>query len=597
MHIIKSIQIRKFRSIKSLTRDLAPSHLNIFVGQNDKGKSNILRALNLFFNNETDAGQPFRFEDDYCYHADTGTGTRREIRIDLEIDPPKGRFKHAKPLIWTKHWKRDGSIIEERTVIETGEPLPVSNNVSKWLDKLHYRYVPAIKGKDYFTLLMGELHDVLNEAHRDVLSTQGEEFITGIQKVTQEITRELQDQVGISNTIQVPSDFRLLFSNLDFGSRIDGNTYHLKQRGDGIKVRHIPVILKYMSDEEKKISIPGYVKPDTIWGFEEPENNLELRYAFELATTFKNYSKEIQIFITTHSPAFYALDESEQDGVNTFYVEQDSKSCTVIRKVTHQDADELHDRMGLLPIITPYLTEIYEKEQKITGLLNRVEELQSSAKCFVLTEDEDQEYVEKFFKINGFELNETEFISYSGADQMNASIVVAKYLSTKYPTAKIIIHRDRDYLDDAQIDGHRTKIINNGYEFYVTNGVDIEGEFINAGHVSALYPAVSIADAEILIRESTGEAAKDSFDRLVDQYFKSQKPEKQAYAKKFAELKALYESNHERYRYGKKVFGCLKSKIQRKIGSNPDLLRFSTHIVDERLVEIAKTIWPQNLLI
>lgn len=592
MQIIKSIQIRKFRSIKSLTRDLMPSHLNIFVGQNDKGKSNILRALNLFFNNETDAGQAFRFEDDYCYHADTGTGTRREIRIDLEIDPPRGRFKHAKPLRWTKHWKRDGSIIQERVVIETGEKLSASNNVSKWLDKLRYRYVPAIKGKDYFTILMGELHDVLNEAHRDVLAHQGEEFITGIQQVTNEITSELQGQIGIANTIQVPSDFRSLFSNLDFGSRIDGNTYHLKQRGDGIKVRHIPVILKYMSDEEKNISIPGYVKPDTIWGFEEPENNLELRYAFELAKTFKDYSREIQIFITTHSPAFYALDETEQDGVNTFYVSQDEANCTLINRVTHEDTDDLHDKMGLLPIITPYLTEIYNRDQEIEQLVNRVNQLQTTAACFVLTEDEDQDFIKKYFEVNGFNLAETEFISYSGADQIDASMVVANYLAEKWPNAAVVIHRDRDYLTDEKIAALRGKISRNGYSFYVTRGVDVEGQFVNAAHVTALYPAISIRDAEAMIEQATQEAEEDSVNRLIDQYFKNEKPVNQAYARKFWELRQQYLGNRERYRYGKKVFGLLKSKIQRNIRANPDLLRHSPHIVDQDLSEISLRVWP-----
>lgn len=573
---------------------MTPAHLNIFVGQNDKGKSNILRALNLFFNNETDAGQPFRFADDYCYHADTGTGTRREIRIDLEIDPPKGRFKHAKPLRWTKHWKRDGSIIEERVIIETGEDLSVSNNVSKWLDKLRYRYVPAIKGKDYFTLLMGELHDVLHEAHQDVLSTQGEEFITGIQQVTNVITQELQEQIGISNTIQVPSDFRLLFSNLDFGSRIDGNTYHLKQRGDGIKVRHIPVILKYMSDEERNISIPGYVKPDTIWGFEEPENNLEIRYAFELAKTFKSYSKAIQIFITTHSPAFYALDENDRDGVNTFYVEQDSNACTVIRKVTHQDTDDLHDKMGLLPIITPYLKDIYDKEQKITDLLGQVEELQSAASCFVLTEDEDQEHVKKYFEINGFDLAATEFISYFGADQISASFVVADYLVNKYPNAWIVIHRDRDYLTEDQVEALRTKTSKVGYKFYITRGVDIEGQYINANHINTLYPTISLLDAELFIKQATEESKNDSISRLIDQYFKNERPANQAYASKFSELQDQYEGNHERYRYGKKVIGLLKAKIQQRLRRNPDLLQFSDHIVDGELVEIAQAIWPSQ---
>jgi predicted ATP-dependent endonuclease of OLD family len=54
MEIIKSVKIRKLRSLKPITKKLYFSELNIFVGQNDQGKSNLLRALNLFFNNETD---------------------------------------------------------------------------------------------------------------------------------------------------------------------------------------------------------------------------------------------------------------------------------------------------------------------------------------------------------------------------------------------------------------------------------------------------------------------------------------------------------------------------------------------------------------
>lgn len=47
MQFIKQIDIRKFRSINGLTK-IKTTDLNIFVGQNDQGKSNVLRALNLF---------------------------------------------------------------------------------------------------------------------------------------------------------------------------------------------------------------------------------------------------------------------------------------------------------------------------------------------------------------------------------------------------------------------------------------------------------------------------------------------------------------------------------------------------------------------
>jgi energy-coupling factor transporter ATP-binding protein EcfA2 len=239
MDIIKEISIKNFRSIKTLNRKIKSTHLNIFVGQNDQGKSNLLRALNLFFNNQTDNGIAFRFGDDYSYDAPSGRGSKIEIKVELLIHPPRNRFRQATPVIWTKIWKKDGSINETRKHPD-GTTLQDRNNVSQWLNKLKYRYVPAIKGQDYFSTLMGELYDVLNTIHSDALAKQGEGFIGGIQNITSEITKDLDKQLGIPNSIQVPSDFKALFSNLDFGLRKNGNTYHLKQRGDGIKVRREP---------------------------------------------------------------------------------------------------------------------------------------------------------------------------------------------------------------------------------------------------------------------------------------------------------------------------------------------------------------------
>lgn len=590
MEIIKSVQIRKFRSLKSLTKKIEFSDLNIFVGQNDQGKSNILRALNLFFNNQTDLDSKFRFSEDYCYHSNTGKGTRHEIRIDLVIDPPTHRFKYAKPLKWTKRWRQDGSIVEERKYIESGEPLPPRDGVSQWLDKIRYRYIPAIKGQNYFSALMGELHDVLNEAHSNTLSTQGEEFISGIQRVTQDITDDLNKEIGISNTIQVPSDFKQLFSNLDFGVRVGENTYHLKQRGDGIKIRHIPVILKYMSEQERSIARAGYVKPDTIWGFEEPENNLELRYAYQLAQTFKEYSNDIQIFVTTHSPAFYALDKNDGDGVNTFYVSQDTDSCTQISAVTHNDTDELHENMGLLPIITPYLTKIYEHQAKIEELTNKIEELkdlEDNTKYVILTEDQNFEHVQKYFQAQGFDDALTEYQSYFGADQIQAAILLAKYLKNKRPDVKIVIHRDRDYHENQKIEQIKSKVEQHGFIFYVTKGVDLEGEYICPYHINSLYPQISIDKAKQLIIDATKESESDSIDRLVDQHFKANKIEKGDYSKQFKLLQKKYHDNTERYRYGKKVLGVLKSLIQQEIKGNPNLFSPSEFIQNEHLTAFA----------
>ena len=592
MEIIKSVQVRKFRSIKSVTKGIDLTDLNIFVGQNDQGKSNILRALNLFFNGETDRGSLFRFSDDYCYHSNKGKGTRHEIRIDLIIHPPKRRFKHAKPLRWVKQWRQDGSVSEERKYIESGALLSPRDNVSKWLDKIRYRYIPAIKGQSYFSSLMGELHDVLNEAHSDVLNEQGEEFISGIQDVTDNITKELTEQIKISNTIQVPSDFKQLFSNLDFGVRVDGNTYHLKQRGDGVKIRHIPVILKYMSEQERNISRAGYVKPDTIWGFEEPENNLELKYAYELAESFKVYSKDIQILVTTHSPAFYALDTKDGDGVNTFYVAQGDDGCTKISKVTHEQTDELHESMGLLPIITPYLTQIYAHQKEISELEKELDELGNDTKCVVLTEDENHDHVIKYFEINNFNIRETEFFSYKGSGNISGAIVLARYLTEKNADLKVIIHRDRDYLSDEEVDNLDKRVRKHGFIFFVTTGVDIESIYLQPSHILDLYPALSQEEIEKIISKATDECRGQSVDRLIDHTMSNEaSPKNGAYSKRIKELNNLYDENIERYRYGKKVLGRVSSKIQRKIKENPELVSESEYIQSKLLCDISEELW------
>ena len=64
MKLIKRIRIQYYRSIYYLDfKNL--NDVNVFAGLNDAGKSNILKSLNLFFNNETDWDSFFDFENDF----------------------------------------------------------------------------------------------------------------------------------------------------------------------------------------------------------------------------------------------------------------------------------------------------------------------------------------------------------------------------------------------------------------------------------------------------------------------------------------------------------------------------------------------------
>jgi AAA15 family ATPase/GTPase len=80
MKLIKSMEIGYFRSIYKQKLDKL-TDLTIFFGRNDSGKSNFLRALNLFFNESTNPGQLFDFTKDFndarIDEAKKGTDTRK----------------------------------------------------------------------------------------------------------------------------------------------------------------------------------------------------------------------------------------------------------------------------------------------------------------------------------------------------------------------------------------------------------------------------------------------------------------------------------------------------------------------------------------
>ena len=575
MKFIKQIEIRKFRSINHL-KPYKANDLNIFVGKNDQGKSNILRALNLFFNNETDINKKFRFQQDYSFHANTGTGTRIEIRIDLTITPPEGRFKQDSDIKWTKKWKKDGSIIDERIVIKTGKKLEPNSNINKWLNKLRYRYVPAIKSETYFHNLMEELHDVLNLKFNEEIKSRGTEFINGLQDITQNITNDLLHSLGLKNTLQVPSDFKQLFSKLDFGvNDEDGNIYHLAHRGDGIKVRHIPIILFHMAKEEQNLSIPGYVKPDTIWGFEEPENNLEMKYCFDLATEFLKYAQDLQIFVTTHSPAFYAIKEEQKVKVGFIY--KDEKKCTVVKEI--MDDDEIHDEMGLLPLITPYIKQINDYKNENLYLKSQLDTLGHSIKYIVLTEDQDTKFLESFLELHEYPKDITEIISYFTSSQLTTSAFsVAKYIHSKRPEVKILIHRDQDYLSKTEVAELKDKIQKKGYCAFITPYTDIESLFVNLEHTHHLYPNISKEHIQKLIDESIEETNEDSKKRFFNHRMISVNVKDNPY-KNIQALETEFSENIHTLFYGKKVYGLLTNKLNSLVTGRPNLVQPSPYLL------------------
>jgi energy-coupling factor transporter ATP-binding protein EcfA2 len=396
VEVIRKVTVKNFRSIARAEFEL--SSLTLFVGQNDSGKSNFLRALNLFFNGQTDLGQALNFSNDFSSHATVGRGKARQIEVWLDIEPPSS-FSDRKLVRWRRAWRENGTSYAWQDIkrLDDGKEIGGRSKVLPWLARIRYKYVPAIKGSDYFSALLRDVHDVLAETVDKELRAASTDFIQTIRLHTEQISKLAQSALGLESQLQLPTDLRALFQVLDFEtSSVDGPR-SLKQRGDGIKVRHIPAILKFLSDQERKLAGSGRARPSTIWGYEEPENNLELSRAFDHANELLEFSKDIQILVSTHSPAFYSL-LSSGSHITAFSVTPKG-SGTELHSIDATAVTELDENLGLMTLVAPYIASKAEEIKILEKEAARLaSELKGKNNVVILTGGQtDEKYIRTAF--------------------------------------------------------------------------------------------------------------------------------------------------------------------------------------------------------
>ena len=236
---IKQIRIKNFRSIVDL--DINVDKMNIFVGLNDAGKSNILKALNLFFNNETEPGCAFDFETDYSKYAPVRKKKAKEIEISIVFAIPV-RYSYHEDVEWIKTW-RDGGMHGDNSSEWNFTPY---SKVPTLLKRIRYKYVPAVKSDNYFKLLLADLYMSIAKEVNSELIQKAEEYSLALDGFTQKIGLRVQKIVGIKSNLIMPTNQVDIFKELVFATNDkSGKSVELSYRGDGIKAVHIPAILKY----------------------------------------------------------------------------------------------------------------------------------------------------------------------------------------------------------------------------------------------------------------------------------------------------------------------------------------------------------------
>lgn len=377
---IKSIKIKNFRSIKEASVKF--KRLNIFVGENDSGKSNVLRAIDLFFNE----GRSYSLDwnQDFCAFAKVAKKKAPEIEIVLTLKPA-ANFKIQDEIIWTKVWRQEG--IKKDEMLHPGRRA-VRAQTNKFVvqaSRVRYDYVPAIKGEAYFSELLGTMYDMLERTVETQLRDAAGQFTMAVNSHTQSIIEELMQRLGLESTIELPPDLRTLFERLDFRSTHQNEFFSLSQRGDGVKVRHVPIILRWLAKQAEVLKAPGSPGIISVWGYEEPENNLELSRCQRQAAEFLEDSEKIQTFITTHSPAFYSIARTAaKEKVALFGVQKEDDGClSIITETDPLNISDLDTSMGLMPLLAPHYDAV---TKELSQLQQRQKDLPDLSRSTIFVE-------------------------------------------------------------------------------------------------------------------------------------------------------------------------------------------------------------------
>lgn len=190
----------------------------------------------------------------------------------------------------------------------------------------------------------------------------------------------------------------------------------------------------------------------------------------------------------------------------------------------------------------------------------------------VLTEDANTEPVKTILRANGFPDTSMDVWSYSSCSQVQAAEALGRFVIEHAPGTQVLVHRDRDYLDDDELGSIFDQLSNAGLRSFTTPGTDVESFFLVLDHLLAVYSDQDPDDVRQLITDATAEARDDSWKALINARTtaanrKRKDGEKQPNTGEIAlQARKDLDADPERYRHGKKVLKRLNALAQERFG-------------------------------
>jgi hypothetical protein len=453
---LQSVRIKRFKAIEDAPIDL--SDLNVLVGANNAGKSSIIQGLHFgiaLLQSIALAGQWHRnvrkdadtlstsispnqiiyspAEDIYCLGMGGSLREDKELAISIQFGLSSGE----QPTI-TIRKGRNRNILVVISDAASAEPLASLENpfsvFSPGLAGVAKTETYVSDGVLLRTIARGDANLVLrNILYRLWNKPEWSDFIADLRDIFPKIDFDISYSSSTDEFIGVRTKF-------------NGDWIPLDLVGTG--VLQATQILSYIHRFSPSIVV-----------LDEPDSHLHPNNQILLCNLLRKVARdrETQILLTTHSR--HVVDAI---GSGSYFL--------WVRNGTVDRAGE-DDEIGILLDI---------------GALDIKERIAQKAAAIVLTEDEAVDKLRSILLSSGFPEEYTVILPYHGVSSIKQLRPLVKMIRSANPNAKIILHRDRDYLTDAEASHWEDAVRRMGVEPFLTNGVDIESHFLNPRHLAAV---------------------------------------------------------------------------------------------------------------
>jgi len=364
MNLIEEIEIRSFRSIKSISLSGLDDFTSL-AGLNNSGKSNILRALNAFFSGNTDDGIPLNVYDDF-YRPDLKKHKAKKIEVAITFKLPE-HFKFRKYLEGV-----EGMLGSRRFTIAKifhiksdypsytldGRELDLEERLraDQFLQLINFRYIPnRVLPIDVIKQEHRALMDVL--VRRLGQKAKGhEKTFEAIQEISESLVWALNSRITEASpdvgNVRLATPTSWADMAFTMGYKLGQGDMELDDFVQGSGIQSLLMFETLYLIDRDYFQKFGW-KQAAVWIVEEPESSLhaslEARVASYLASISSDPGSRLQVLCTTHS------DLMIQYSGKSFLIEKDGFETTFKEPSSPREAIEELSNAGVSRWVHPLL--------------------------------------------------------------------------------------------------------------------------------------------------------------------------------------------------------------------------------------------------